>query len=264
MSEMHYFNVEVAAKYGVNCAVLLQNIWHWVQKNEANGQNCFDGKYWTYNSVRAFAQLFPYLSDKQIRSALKRLEDEGLIETGDFNKNRYDRTLWYSVTAKGRRVICGIELPEASDKTEKMTCLFVETDLTKRQNQNSEKGGPIPDINTDINTDINHIENETRAREDGFDEFWTQYPRKEGKAKAETAWKRLKPDEVTRAEIMAALARSKTTPQWSEDGGRFIPHAATWLNGRRWEDEPTVACTPMSNLERLMTEVERDHDPFNF
>jgi len=24
---------------------------------------------------------------------------------------------------------------------------------------------------------------------------------------------------------------------WNRDGGRYIPHPSTWLNGRRWEDE---------------------------
>ena len=28
---------------------------------------------------------------------------------------------------------------------------------------------------------------------------------------------------------------------WTKDGGQFIPHAATWLNGKRWEDELPAA-----------------------
>lgn len=268
MSEMHYFNVEVANRYGLPCAVLLQNIWHWVQKNKANDQNRFDGRYWTYNSVKAFAQLFPYLTDKQIRTTLKKLEDEGLIVTGNYNENKYDRTLWYSVTAKGEAIMNGEKTPEneeiALSESEKTTCPDTKIHFTKRANENARQGEPIPNINTDINTDRNQIEHETRAREDGFAEFWSQYPRKEGKAKAEAAWRRLKPSEATRADIMAALSRAKMTPQWSDDGGRYIPHASTWLNGRRWEDEPVQACKPVSELDRMLAEAAENGEGSEF
>lgn len=71
----------------------------------------------------------------------------------------------------------------------------------------------------------------------GFDVFWQDYPKKIGKAVAEKSWRLLKPDEQTRALIAAGLDKAKASPQWTKDGGQFIPHAATWLNQRRWEDE---------------------------
>ena len=37
--------------------------------------------------------------------------------------------------------------------------------------------------------------------------------------------------------MLAAIERQKQTAQWKENGGQYIPHPATWLNGRRWEDE---------------------------
>ena len=33
------------------------------------------------------------------------------------------------------------------------------------------------------------------------------------------------------------IMEEKKTEDWMKDGGQYIPHAATWLNGRRWEDE---------------------------
>ena len=105
MAETHFFDIEVAKLYGVNCAVILQNIWHWVKKNEANGKNFYDGAYWTYNSTKAFKELFPYLSQKQIETALKKLRDDGIIITGNYNALKYDRTLWYAVTEKGKSIL---------------------------------------------------------------------------------------------------------------------------------------------------------------
>jgi len=72
----------------------------------------------------------------------------------------------------------------------------------------------------------------------GFDVFWTAYPRKVAKADALKAYVRLDPDDDLQAELLQALRRQSTWPQWTKDDGQFIPHPASWLNARRWEDAP--------------------------
>jgi uncharacterized protein YdaU (DUF1376 family) len=72
----------------------------------------------------------------------------------------------------------------------------------------------------------------------GFDRFWSAYPRKIAKALAAKAFARARPDEPTLVAMIAAIAVQQQSPQWQRDGGQFIPHAATWINGRRWEDQP--------------------------
>lgn len=76
------------------------------------------------------------------------------------------------------------------------------------------------------------------SAKDGFADFWEQYPRKVAKAQALKAWRKLKPSGQLLADLMAGLERQKASEQWMKDGGQFVPHPATWLNGRRWEDEP--------------------------
>jgi hypothetical protein len=68
---------------------------------------------------------------------------------------------------------------------------------------------------------------------EGFDEFWSAYPRKVGKPKALSAWKTKKPDLVT---VLASLRRWKASDQWTKDDGRYIPHPTTWLNREGWND----------------------------
>ena len=92
---MHSFDPEIAKKVGLNAAVIYQNIVWWAEKNAANGKHLHDGRHWTYNSVKAFDVLFPYLTTAQIRRALEKLEASGLILSGTFNKMGYDRTKWY-------------------------------------------------------------------------------------------------------------------------------------------------------------------------
>ncbi len=77
---------------------------------------------------------------------------------------------------------------------------------------------------------------------DTFDTFWNRYPRKENKPKAIEAWKKLEPDAALAARILEAIDRQQRhgclEPRSAADGRSVIPHASTWLNNRRWEDEP--------------------------
>ena len=68
-----------------------------------------------------------------------------------------------------------------------------------------------------------------------FWEFWNFYPRKEGKAAAERSWIRQKIglSEEFYDKVMGALC-DQIDHKWDEP--KFIPHAATWLNGQRWLD----------------------------
>ncbi len=102
---VHSFDVEIAERYGLLEAVLLNNLYYWIEKNRANEVNFFDGTYWTYNSTRAFNELFPYVSERQIKNALKHLREEGILLTGNYNKSAYDRTLWYALSEKGLSIV---------------------------------------------------------------------------------------------------------------------------------------------------------------
>ena len=93
----HSFEPKIATQVGLNAAVLYQNLTFWIEKNQANRRNQRDGRYWTYNSIAAFAELFPYLTEKQIRTALDKLSSAGLILKGQFSDDRYDRTTWYAL-----------------------------------------------------------------------------------------------------------------------------------------------------------------------
>lgn len=75
------------------------------------------------------------------------------------------------------------------------------------------------------------------ATPDLFARFWGLYPNKKGKTAAEKAWQKLKVTEALFAEIADGLGRYCVSREWTKDGGQYIPHPATWLNGKRWQDE---------------------------
>jgi hypothetical protein len=85
----------------------------------------------------------------------------------------------------------------------------------------------------------------------GFLQFWTAYPRRVAKKTALRAWNKLAPDEALRDRILTAIEEHKRSPQWRKDGGQFIPHPATWLNQRRWEDDP-AGVMPVSGATQFL------------
>lgn len=73
-----------------------------------------------------------------------------------------------------------------------------------------------------------------------FSIFWNLYPRKVGKGAAEKVWSKLKGDEAMFQKILEAVENQKTGESWKKERGIYIPHPSTWLNQKRWEDEPVV------------------------
>lgn len=72
-----------------------------------------------------------------------------------------------------------------------------------------------------------------------FEKLWSVYPKKVGKQSAYRAWvKEAKHSTDTEAAIYAALKWQVLSPAWIKDGAQFIPHLSTYLNQRRWLDEP--------------------------
>lgn len=91
------FDPNIAEELGVDCAIMFANIEFWVDTNKRNGINMFNDKYWTFNSIRAFREQFPFWTEQNIKTILKKLVEAKYIEKGRFNKKGYDKTSWYTV-----------------------------------------------------------------------------------------------------------------------------------------------------------------------
>lgn len=210
----HLFDVDIAKQYGVNAAVLLENIGYWIKQNEANETNYFDGYYWTYNSRRAYREMFPYMSERQITTAFEKLISDGLIITGNYNKVAYDRTLWYALTQKGKCILH-----------------FDIMDNAKMSNGNVKNVEPIPNINTDINTK----ENTNILSE--FETLWALYPRKIGKPKALKAYQKARKNGTTFEEVEQGIKAYCRQIEALKTETEYIKHGATWFNNEGWKDE---------------------------
>lgn len=105
------FDARIAKKYSLEEAIVISNIYGWLKHNATNNMNYHDGRYWTYNSLTAFAKQFPFWSESKVKRILINLaggtdkkdvkpKHEPLIVKQNFNKSPFDRTVWYSFTDK--------------------------------------------------------------------------------------------------------------------------------------------------------------------
>lgn len=84
-----------------------------------------------------------------------------------------------------------------------------------------------------------------------FEEVWRLYPKKVSKGAALRKWRKQRPPADA---IKAALAWQVLSYDWTKDGGAFIPHFASYIEDRRWDDEPTThgsggaRASPQANL----------------
>lgn len=89
-----------------------------------------------------------------------------------------------------------------------------------------------------------------------FAEFYGAYPRKVDKQAALKAFASIDPDASTVKAMLAAIDAQGLAERCDAGEGRFVPHPATWLNGRRWEDQEPA---PRPNAARGGGLPEAEH-----
>ena len=113
-----------------------------------------------------------------------------------------------------------------------------------------------PQLNTKGSSTNQSSTNEVSTKQDiyPFDEFWSAYPKKKAKEAAKKisiripklkdckyfiviTSKRTEISEYIIKEIIQAVIESAKTKDWLKENGKYIPYPATYLNGKRWEDE---------------------------
>lgn len=98
----------------------------------------------------------------------------------------------------------------------------------------------------------------TVLADDTFEWFWKLYPNKKAKKDALIMWNRLESKEKT----MAVDWLQKYLIYWKKKAieKQFLPHPATWINGRRWEDNLSddVAIQKTNVQEQISKEIQEE------
>jgi hypothetical protein len=80
-----------------------------------------------------------------------------------------------------------------------------------------------------------------------FETFYRAYPRHVARNAALSAWVKLDPDSDLQTVIMTAVARYAIDVQHTEP--KYIAYPATWLNGRRWDDEVSSSIGEVNDVK---------------
>jgi len=91
-----------------------------------------------------------------------------------------------------------------------------------------------PETGARPETEAEKRREEAEVRASEFETFYAAYPRKEGRKDAEVAWAKVTAPLAT---ILAAVKAKSRCEDWTKAKGQFVPLPATYLRGKRWEDE---------------------------
>jgi hypothetical protein len=260
---IHHFDTDVAERAGIHAACVAYAIEYWCRHKAANGRDIHDGKAWVYNSTKAWAELIPYMSEKQIRTALNKLRDEGLIEVRNLNLKQYDQTLWYAWI--------GLEPVASTANCPNGQLSFPngQLDLPKRADAFAQKGEPIPveipykipskkTVPVEATDEKPELDNLPLA----FDTIWKAWSktgRERSKAKplCMQALKRAAKDHDLRDLTRAALRYAKATDP------KFHKGLHTWIAGGFYENfMPPKASLPTLVPQTELSDLERAFDQF--
>ena len=157
---------KLAVKVGLNEAILVQQIHYWLQRSK----HTHDGQKWIYNTHESWLEQFPFWSKATLKRVITSLKSQGLINTGNFNRMKMDRTVWYTINYS-HPVCSGISesQPEPTKDTERQAdqplgqsepmlgsdCTDVDTSLSLSHKVNMTSPIPeTPETTTEITTDI--------------------------------------------------------------------------------------------------------------
>lgn len=157
----HCFNVDLAIEIGLQEALLLQHFTYWFEQNVGDENYIKDNLVWCYSSNKNMRDVFPYLSERNIRTAIDSLITQGYIIKGDYNVNPFIKTKWYAMTELGIDKMGKTDVYNRFVKTHNR-----DGEMTNHNNSNKEKyikENISKDISEKGDTEPLNTEEESRA-----------------------------------------------------------------------------------------------------
>lgn len=281
---IHQFKITLAKEYGIEEAIFINNFHYWITENKANDRNFFDGRYWTYNSQRAYKDLFPYLNEGKIKRIINSLVEKGILMKGNYNANQYDRTNWYAFTDEGLALVQNYYI-----------------DWSKTTNGRVENSRPIPNNKPNNKTHISFTPSEAGSNDslfddaetstitmlssedipyeprnkvvtkeqvdESFEDLWLMYERKGSKANAKKEFAKLTTEEVEamRRHIPAYL-QSRPERQYRQDFERYIKNKT--FNSVVYSKQNEILYDPdaatISATQKQMPEFKPENESVTF
>jgi len=101
---------ELAQEIGLNESIILLQIEFWIRTSTTAEH---EGRRWTYQSVRAMQEAFPFWSIATINRAIQELVARGYVLVGNYNQAKYDKTRWFALNPDALRRLKSIVIAPA-------------------------------------------------------------------------------------------------------------------------------------------------------
>jgi len=283
----------LAARIGLNEAIVLQQIHYWLKKSE----HTMEGQRWIYNTYGQWRAQFPFWGLNTIKRTMWRLEKLGVLTTtARFNRNPIDKTRWYTINYDRLQDFCapttaqdGPSTAQDGPSTAQIGSLddpnWVDdspnwVDDSPNWVSRQPNLGRVPESTAEISENPSPPSGDLpapkkgrggqpkREYSPGFQQFIDAYPRGRvtSKPTCYAIWTRHALEPRT-AELLEKIERLKIT-NWQDEYPRFVPYSMTWFKEQRWEDDLVPLPSPLQRLsgkERRTAEAtlrilqEEDH-----
>jgi hypothetical protein len=132
----HSYPKEIANQYDITIALLLEHFTFWYEKVKSEDHQFFDGDYWVRMKLETLHKYFSYLTIGQLRHILRKMVSENLIKKSEFNYKANNRTKWYTLTKKSKKLmlVSDKKVTEKSDtqSVENYGPIYKEEDIENR------------------------------------------------------------------------------------------------------------------------------------
>lgn len=228
------FQPQHAELYGIECAILIQGIKLGLELNENKDTHIHNGKVWMYNTVKEWHRIYPFMTESKIKRSIAKLQDMGIIEVAQLDRNKLNHTNWYTLTNR----LGQIEPIEGY----------------KTNQSNSANCTNLNNIKQDIINQQYKTNNKRDEREGIFNEVWKAYAtvstRQPGSKKdARTKFKRLTSDELELIRVHLPKYLKNHVAAAKTD---YLPNFTTYLNQRRYEDEKLPYVDTQDEIDNWM------------
>lgn len=215
--------IEVTGDY--NTAILLNQIIFWSDKSKRK-----DGLF--YKTYAEWEEEI-LLSEYQVRRSVGVLKDLGFVDT-ELKRANGSPTVHYRYNHE----VVSVSILEFL-KNGRLSNLGMDTKQTKET------------ITDDYTNDYKQLNKTIVQKEEWFNTFWKEYPRKTNKKNAKRTFLRIINEELYQT-ILADIRVRKNTKDWTKDKGKFVPHPTTYLNGERWNDQIKGSNQPKQEQENYL------------
>jgi hypothetical protein len=96
----HQFSRKHARTWGVSEAIVLS----YFAERVRSSKHTKEGKRWFYNTLDELLVVYPYFKRSTLAGIIQRMVDKKLVERGNFNRWKQDRTGWYHVSDDVRKL----------------------------------------------------------------------------------------------------------------------------------------------------------------